>query len=185
MSRIENNAISVGTKLIKGDEFLLDTEGQRKLAAFLCLMAMRLEFLGRMRAIPPSDRVFLKDHGEPPGLWTIWIAGYRGENADEHWSRYCGMQIGSTPAEKVGPDYCNTQVTTMVIGKLCAHLFSSTETPILGYEGIRLMRVWPLTDLDMNTRFLPTIPENAILWLHEALARESTPISKAPLRGSN
>ena len=178
MSQIEDEVIPVATSLINGELFQLDEISQRKLAAFLCLISMRLEFLGRMRAIPPSDRLYLREHHVPPVMWTIWITKYGGKRPDEHWSRYCGMQVGSTPADKVGPDYCNTQVTTLVIGQLCAHLFSSTETPILGYEGVRLARIWPLTGLGINTQFLPSLNDSEVISLHEAFARESVPISR-------
>jgi hypothetical protein len=178
MSIIEDEAIPVASSLIKGETFLLDEDSQHKLAAFLCLISMRLQFLGRMHAIPAVDRLYLKENGCPPALWAIWLARYAGEKPDEHWSRFLGMQLGSTPTDKVGPDHCNTQVTTLVIGKLCAHLFSSTETPVLGYEGIRLTRIWPPTGLGIGTEFIPPVTDKAIIWLHEALARESKPLPK-------
>lgn len=178
MSGIEDDAIPVTTALVNDEPYTLDEESQRHLAAFLSLISMRLEFLGRMRAIPATDRLYLKANRLPPPSWMIWIAKYAGEKADEHWSRYCGIQVGLTPADKVGPDYCNTQVTTLVLGKLCAHLFSSTELPFEGYEGARLTRIWPLTGLSLNTSFLPDISDEAVVSLHEALARESKPMKR-------
>jgi len=178
MSRIEDEAIAVTSALIKDQEIRFDENEQRRLAALLCLITMRLEFLSHMRAIPLEDRLHLKQYGEPPKLWTIWITKYLGEKADDHWSRFCAMQVGSTPPDKVGAVHCNTQVTTMVIGKLCAHLFSSTVSPIIGYEGIRLARIWPLTGLGIDSRFIPGIDDKAVVWLHEALARESKPVPR-------
>jgi hypothetical protein len=178
MSGIENDVIPAATQLIKGETFRFGESNQRQLAAFLCLISMRLEFLGIMRAIPAIDRHYLKDHLEPPVMWTIWVAAYAGAKPDEHWSRYCAMQVGSTPADIVGPEHCNTQVTTLVIGKLCAHLYSSTETPVLGYEGIQLTRIWPTSGLSIDTRFLPPLTDEDVVSLHEAFARESVPISK-------
>ena len=178
MSRIEDDAIKTATALIKDEPLSLTENAQRELAAFLCLISMRLEFLGRLRAIPATDRIYLKDHKLPPASWMVWIAKYTGEKADEHWSRYCGMQLGLTPTDKVGAEHCNTQVTTLIIGKLCAHLFSSTEIPFEGYEGARLTRIWPLTGLALDTRFLPDISDAAVVSLHEALARESKPMKR-------
>lgn len=178
MSQIENDVIPTATALINGKDFLLDEQSQCKLAAFLCLISMRVEFLGTLRAIPSADRLYLKERREPPSSWMIWITRYAGDKPGEHWSRYCGMQLESAPAEKVGPEHCNTQVTTLVIGKLCAHLFSSTEIPFDGYEGARLARIWPMTGLALDTRFLPDITDDAVISLHEALARESKPMMR-------
>jgi hypothetical protein len=182
MSQIESDVIPIAKPLIKGEMLCLDETKQTQLAAFLCLISMRVEFLGRMRAIPPAHRCYIKDHQQPPAGWTIWIARYAGERPDEDWSRFCGMQIESvakgqvlTPRDKAGADYCNTQVTTMVIGKLCTHIVSSTENVVDGYEGIRLTRIWPLSGFSIDSRFLPTWDDKAVIWLHEALARESTP----------
>jgi hypothetical protein len=184
MNGIEDAAIPVASPLILGDnDFHLADHGQRLLAAFLCLISMRMQFLGSMRPIPQSDRRYLKDHHQPPPLWVIWIARFDGEKPDDHWSRFCGLQVvsefESTPADKIGVEYCNTQCTTMVIGKLCAHLFSSTVSPVLGYDGIRLTKIWPPSGYDINTRFLPGIDDEHVVWLHEALARESKPLPRA------
>ncbi len=178
MSTIEDEAIPYATPLIGGQTFVLNDGGQRSLAAFFCLISMRLEFLGSLRAIPPTDRLYLKEYREPPPMWCVWIAKYGGDKPDDHWSRYIGMQVGSTPAEKVGPEHCNMQVTTMVVGQLCAHLYSSTVSPLLGYEGIRLTRIWPLTGLSIDARFLPVLDDATVVALQEALARESKPMMR-------
>jgi hypothetical protein len=47
MSIIENDAIAFATPLIKGDDFQLTDEGQRRLAAFFCLITMRLQSLSQ------------------------------------------------------------------------------------------------------------------------------------------
>ena len=182
MSGIENAAIRFAPPLIKGEDFQLTEEAQRTLAAFFCLITMRLQFLGAMRPIPAWDRLYLKEHLEPPPLWFVWIAEYIGEKPDDHWSRFCGLQVvspnDSTPADKIGTDYCNTQCTTLVIGKLCVHLFSSTVDPVLGYEGIRLSQIWPRSGFALNTAFLPTIADDRVIALHESVAANSVPLRR-------
>jgi hypothetical protein len=178
MSQIEDDVIPTATHLIKDEAFMLDDRQQCKLAAFLCLISMRLEFSGHMRATPASDHQYLMKNRKPPASWLIWIAKYAGDKPDEHWSRYSAVLLGSTPADKVGPEYCNTQCTTLVMGKLCAHLYSSTQMPIEGYEGIRLTRIWPLTGWRIDTRFLPALSDDILPWLHEAVARETPPLPK-------
>jgi hypothetical protein len=190
MSGIESDAIPVTSPLITGVDLMLDEIGQRKLALLLCLITMRTEFLSNMRAIPESDRRFLMERRELPPLWSIWITKYGGDKSAENWSRYTGMQIALESAAKlqppneVGPYHCNSQCTTMVIGKLCAHVFSSTVTPILGYSGVRLTRIWPLTGLAIDSRFLPVLDDKQVVWLHEAFARESVPIPQANSNGA-
>lgn len=81
------------------------------------------------------------------------------------------MQIVSSPNDVPRPHKCNTQVTTMVIGKLCTHLVSSSVMPVsLGYDGVRLQRIWPPTNLNLDSRLLPPLNEVEVVHLHEALA---------------
>jgi hypothetical protein len=83
----------------------------------------------------------------------------------------------------MSPDYCNTQCTTLVIGKLCVHLFSSTVQPVLGYDGVRLSRIWPRSGFNLNTAFLPTIADDAAIALHETLAANRKPLRSSSLVG--
>jgi hypothetical protein len=164
--------------LLLAEPRLLSVDSQRSLAAFLCLVAMRVEFTSRsMRAIPQADRDWLRTRSEAPTYWKVWIARYDGSvRMDE---RFTAMQIASSPQVPVGVEYCNSQITTLVIGRLCAHLFSSTEwRDFSGYEGIDLRRIWPPNDAGIEVGFLPIIPESAVPWLHEAVARESPPLPR-------
>jgi hypothetical protein len=132
MSTIENVAMPYMERLIQNAPFLLNTFGQRQVAALLVLMAMRREFLGTIRVIQQSERDWLQEHHWPTENWKIWIGHYGGDRGDENWSRiWCG-QFGPEPTDKIGGDHCNVQVTTMVIGQLCAHLGYSSVTEIPG-----------------------------------------------------
>jgi hypothetical protein len=174
MSTIESAAIKPMTPLILGIDVPLRMEDQRAIAALLCLINMRLEFLGDFRAIPPSDRSELKRTGLPPTGWCIWLARFIGKNGEDLVSNYCGMMAGElSPPEHVGPEHCNTQATTLVIGKLCAHLFRSSFVPFIDYREARLTRIWPVTGFDIQTEFMPTISDDGILSLAEAIAREA------------
>jgi hypothetical protein len=83
------------------------------------------------------------------------------------------MQITSQPTDIIGAQYCNSQVTTLTIGRLFAHLFSSTVYPEFpGYEGIELAAIWPPRHLDIEVNDLPIVTEVEVPWLHESLARE-------------
>jgi hypothetical protein len=177
MSVIESAVAPHVTPLILGQPHLLDTFGQRMLATFLCLVAIRFGFITHPPiAVPKAERDWLRLQHEPPSNWSIWIARYTDENPEEQWARAYGMQGGTSPIapEKIGLGYCNTYVATLVTGKLCAHVFRSTLwTEFGGYEGIHLTRVWPQRKFDIDSRFLPPVDEKALLWLHEAMARET------------
>lgn len=172
MSNIEGAAIKPLTPLIHGIDIPVRMAEQRAIAALLCLINMRLEFLGAFRAIPASDRRELRKTSLPPSGWCIWLARFTGEKGEELVSRYCGMMAGElTPPKDIGPEHCNTQATTLVIGKICAHLFRSTFVPFIEYDGARLTKIWPLTGFDIQSQFMPTISNAGVVSLAETLAR--------------
>jgi hypothetical protein len=176
MSTIENAAMPYMERLVQGTPFLLNTLGQRQVAALLVLMTMRLEFLGTIRVIQQSERDWLHEHHWPTDNWKIWIGRYGGTRGDENWSRTWGGQFGPKPADKVGAEYCNVHVTTMVIGQLCAHLGYSSVTDFPGYSGISLYQLWPPACFDLDTYDLPSMSDQDVLLLHEAFARQSKPM---------
>jgi hypothetical protein len=179
MSVIEGLARSPGARLLLGEPQLLDLINQDAIANLLTLIAMRLEFLGDMRVIPDQERNRLKLNRVPSDDWKIWIAEFHGDDGDQHWSRTYAAQLDSKPADKVGPEYCNVRVTTLVMGKLCAHLFYSPVIDFQGYDGVELTQIWPRRNAYIDTSYLPLRTSKEILFLHEAFARESRPMPKA------
>lgn len=173
MSRLEQANIPTVSRLLIGYPVLLTPLDQWLLASLLCLITIRLEFTDlQMQGIPIEDRQTLIHSGAPPfDTWCIWIAQYCGENPGDHWSKHFGMQIVSSPDKVTRLHECNTQVTTMVLGKLCTHLVSSSVMPVpRGYHGVRLQRIWPPSDLNLDSRLLPSLNEAEVVHLHEALA---------------
>jgi hypothetical protein len=171
MSRIEQSNVSAMSALITGRATLLTPIDQWLLACLLCLITIRLEFTDReTQAVPVEERNMLRTSGAPPfDSWRIWIAKYAGENPEDHWSRHAGMHVVSSPDEVFGPHKCNAQVSTMVIGKLCAHLVSSSAMPVPGgYHGVELTRIWPAGHFHINSSLLPTLDEDEIVLLHES-----------------
>jgi hypothetical protein len=176
MSLIEDHARSCATRLIFDLPQLMDLRDQDSIASLLTLIAMRLEFLGDMRAISDEERDWLRYYREPSEDWKIWISSFGGDDGDEHWSRTYAAQLESEPTDKVGPEYCNVRVTTLVMGKLCAHLFYSPIIHFRGYEGISLVQIWPRQNLYVDTSELSVMSGRDALFLHEAFARESPPM---------
>jgi hypothetical protein len=178
MSLIESSAKPFAIPLMRGEPYLLTTIGQRFLSALLCLITIRVEFSDMAtQAVPPSDREWFKEKFEPSSNWQIWIAKYADDDPEKHWCYHHGFVIVSSPDENAGPYMCNTQATTLVIGRLCAHIFSATDWPDFdGYEGVTLSRIWPPAQLEIDTRFLSGLSGRAVLSLAEALARETPPV---------
>lgn len=173
MSRIEQSNIAQMSELILGRPVVLTPLDQWLLAALLCLITIRLEFTDRqMQAVPVEERKYLMRNGHPPfDTWRIWLAYYQGDRPEDHWARHFGMQVVSSPNAISRPHKCNTQVTTMVIGKLCVHLASSSVMPIPpGYEGVALSRIWPPPAGHIDTQFIEVLDDDEIVQLHESLA---------------
>jgi hypothetical protein len=176
MEPMETSARPAITKLMLGEPFLFDALNQRLVAAFLCLASMRLERGGKTgRAIPNSDIEHLKTKREPPLAWHIWITRFSGIT-DGYFSAHTAMQRGKLSSGlPTGPEYCNEQVSTFIVGRLCAHLFSSTIRDFDGYEGIAQTRIWPPSGLNVDSRFIPSITWMEVNDLHEAVARDGNP----------
>ena len=157
MSVVEGCSRPCGARLILDVPQLMELHDQTAIASLLTLITMRLEFLGDMRAIPDQERDWLRIQREPSNHWKIWISAFGGEDGDQHWSRTYAAQLESKPTDKVGPEYCNVRVTTLVIGKLCAHLFYSRVIDFQGYEGIDLTQIWPRRQFDVDTSLLSVL----------------------------
>jgi hypothetical protein len=178
MSIIESAAKHSTWPLIVNKPFLLDTFGRFTLASVLCLITMRIEFVTGMIAISPGERDWLRHRFEPSNHWKMWIGRYGGTRHGDSWSRSYAAQIEPKPTDKVGPEYCNVRVATLVIGQLCAHIFYSPVIDFKGYEGLFLPQIWPPGPFNLDTSFLPVMTDEQVLFLHEAFAREMTPIRR-------
>ena len=143
MREIEEAAQPIVSQLMLGRATIIDVLSQRLLAAFLCLVSMRIEFGGQMRAIPREDHDRLRTAREPgPSCWVA-ISHYFDEEPHEYWYGYLGMRRARlSDPPPVGCENCNTQVTTVLAGKMCAHMFNSTVwDDFRGYEGVHLTQI--------------------------------------------
>jgi hypothetical protein len=173
MSALETAAIPIVTPLIIAQPLVLDTGGMRSLAAILALVSVRIELTAKvMRAVPQNEIRYLMENSRPSENWRIWIARHVGPNLKDYLYRYSAMQIVSEPTAAYGPEHCNTQVTTLVVGQLYAHILFSTVWPNFeGYEGVSLTQIWPANDLHIKTEYLPVMFEQDGINLHETISR--------------
>ncbi len=184
MSGIEGLAKRIATPLILGYSPILSPFGQFSISAFLCLIATRLEYLGDLRAITAEDRDWLRYYREPSQNWKIWVARFEGEDNENHWSRTYGVQHGDrlSPPQIIGANHCDTRISTMVIGQLCAHLIYSQDAAFVrnfDYDGIELTQIWPPRGFDFHM-ILSGLNGTEVLWLHETYVREARVAPYAP-----
>jgi hypothetical protein len=187
MRSIEEYARPYITALMLGDRQLLEAPHQYALAAFLSLVTTRIDISNKTaRAVPPSDYQHLIQHREPGADWKIWIMRYIDGPGDDYAYRHFPMAMKELPRkmlETLSPQQlsaraedCNTQVTTIVVGRLCAHIFSTTAyRDFAGYLEPPMCQIWPITGLYIDTGFLPDIDASTATWLHETIGRDRNP----------
>jgi hypothetical protein len=175
MSRLETNCLPVVSPLLLGETALLDTAAQLTLAATLVLVSMRVELTAKRmgtRTIPQAELDHLRCGLLPSNSWRVWLARHIGADLKDYHYRYTAMQVASESSSMFGPEYCNTQVTTLVAGQLYVHILFSTVWPnFVGYEGIGLTRLWPPIYPYIDTCLLPPMSDEDGIALHEAITR--------------
>jgi hypothetical protein len=125
-------------------------------------------------AATPADYVALYESGNPPPSWKVWVAKYGGTSPGDHVVRHFGLQLSEFPDVRAEAHKCDTQVTTFVIGRLCAHSFSSTV--ISGAEGddygpIDVPQIWPSTAEALHWGCVRQLTDRGVVSLASALVR--------------
>ena len=178
MSRIEEAAKDAALPLILDQECSLTPNHQRELARWFTLMTMMSEFTDPMTAaLRRDDRRFLTDHLDPPPIFKMWIGRYIGRHPEQHWCRHTGMSMSLTADGSNDPSRCNTQTTTIVLGALCIHTYSSTVDPDFpGYMGAPIIQVWPVSDETIGWPPVIGLSDEKIIALSESLAAHTKPV---------
>lgn len=178
LGALETPAKPIVVALMNGEDVVIDLQMQRNLAAWLCAITMLIDADNPPEgsAVPQSHRDYFRGHRTPPPMWKVWIAKYRGTNWQDHRVRRTGMNVQPMPEVNGNRFTCNTQVTTLVIRYLCAHVFSSTVFELPGYEGVNLQQIWPSTGENFVWSRAPILDDGGVIVLSEALARDLTPI---------
>jgi hypothetical protein len=156
---------------------LIGAYHQRELARWFALMTMMFEFTEPLTSsLKTEHRRFLKEHLDPPPIFKMWIGRYNGDWPDLHWSHHMGMSMSLTPEASGDPYKCNTQTTTIVLGALCIHTYSSTVDPDFpGYRGAPIKQVWPAREEQINWPPLIGLSDDMVIALAESLAAQTTP----------
>lgn len=178
MSQIEEAAKDAAVPLILDRESKLTSDQQRELARWFTLMTMMVEFTDpATAALTGKDRTFFKINRDPPPNFKMWIGRYIGKHPEQHWCRHIGMNMSLTPEPSDDPYKCNTQVTTIVLGALCIHTYSSTVDPDFpGYVGAPIEQIWPLREQIIQWPLLVGLNDNNIIALAESLGAHTKPV---------
>jgi hypothetical protein len=131
MSRIEDAAKPIVMRLMQGKQIILDATQRQKVAALVCLITMRTEFMetGRI-AIPDADREWIRTKESPPPEWKVWIAKFWGLRPSDYFFNRSVIQLapdGTVNMDRV-PRY-NTQSSTFVWGQLVAVSLAPHSSP--------------------------------------------------------
>ncbi len=171
MSRIEQEAKSVLRPLIGGHNLALDAEAQTRLARLICLVTMRFEFTDSRPAIPETDRITLRETGDPPADWRIWICKFAGTARAHFWYNRSAVLLAPNSSSGTPPTVLDTQNSMFVWGRFCATALSSTVlTDRTGFDG-QLHRIWPVAEATIYTKKLKRLDDRKSALLADALLR--------------
>ncbi len=183
IERLEERIREPVTRLMNDEPVSLNAPAQRDMAAWITLVTMMVEFTDLATlATTPEDYAHLRETGNPPPHWKVWIARYSGHDPGSHVVRHLGLQLSDVPDVRVEPHKCDTQVTTFVIKHFCAHSFCSTV--FTGAEGddyalIDLPQIWPATGEALDWGRARQLTDRGVVSLASALLRVIPPASDA------
>jgi hypothetical protein len=161
---------------MRGEPIYIPPNMQRRLSAWLAVVTVMVEHTNPPTiAIAQEDRRKLMERAELGSHWRVWVAQYHGNQWNEHVCRDTGMRIASADEQPALGPY-NAQVTTFVLGHLCAHLYSRTTGPTVdGYIGADLQRIWAVRDYDIFWPCVQPITDEQIIALAEAIPASLRP----------
>ncbi len=147
MSRVEERAKPILTKLILGESTEINKLGQKEISSWATLMAVIAEYTDlETLAISETDRQWLMKNSEPPDGWRIWLGTYSGDEWKMRY-RHHGAAAVRLPIFNRKNIRCNTQSTTIVVGKMLMHMQSSSFNEVeLGFQAgtaYNLIPIWP------------------------------------------
>lgn len=164
MRDLEDSARPVLTSLMLSQSALLTPLDQAKVATWAVLKTIVIVSLNepRRQAIGSEERALFMGARLPQPGWGVWLGHYAGGLYSP--MRYRTIAVSQAlPSVKEAPPVANTQATTIVIGSLYLHVFSSawigSEVPYeeaLMRAQIPVLRLWPPVNRDIASP--PVIP---------------------------
>ena len=153
MSRLETRAKPILLPLFTGNPILLDRYNQEILATWIAMKLMVCEFSDPDDLVMPnSERTLLMGRRRPPDIMSIWIGFYDKTNWANTYLRQAAT-LGFAPIYSFNPQppsgsYAkNTQVQTLLIGKLFIHATTTTVPGVQAHTPPAISnfmkQIWP------------------------------------------
>lgn len=153
MSSFDDAAKPVLSMLIKGEKAFLNADSQKLIATWIAMKAMVGEFFDpSTAAVPLSERQFLRDRRQPPDNWKIWIGNYTRKKWSGQYVHTTSSIDSADGLARRDPNVPNTQTTTIVVGNMYAHVFSSDIPAVIGGYGLneskqeKIAQIWPIRE---------------------------------------
>lgn len=153
MSSLQVDAKPILLPLIGAEPIQLFRRQKAILSTWVSMFTTVAEFrdkTGMAIAIPERDRVWLRARRSVPQHWRIWIGHHIRSSWNGIWV-HASVPVGS---EEYVPDGAgrkrpipNTQSTTIVLGQLFIHVFSSARKEVSRvrlFDNRALAQIWPV-----------------------------------------
>lgn len=155
MSRLQEDTKPFLVPLLLGKKSRLHRRAQRTLAAWIAMTVMVAEFTDRdRRAIPETDRQWLRENQTAPSHWRIWVGRQDRKQAPMYYKNVVTLvseeEFKRVPHPAVPEG--NTQTTTICLGQ---HTLIHVMSSVVGAKFIRrwnipnqfaagLSQIWPI-----------------------------------------
>jgi hypothetical protein len=180
MSVLQNEAKPILLPLVLGEAHTLYRKHQKILAAWMAMFAMVAEFRSKTErriAISPVQRRYLMDLRRPPAHWKIWIGYFEREQLKGvyfHNVLPIHKRLGNEPTTANGYPLPNTQTTSIVVGKLYAHMISAAGPGIVNRQRITtapVVQLWPIAKSPLKWPRRPSLTDAEVEQLSMAFFR--------------
>jgi hypothetical protein len=157
MSRLQKSAKPLLAPIITGGTTVIEEPAQHVIARWATMTAMTLEFYFKpLVGVSQEQRRSFKEKQQPPEGRQIWLGRFQSQRL----TRWCEhnaftLTLKSTPSDAGNASGCNSQISTIVMGELYLHVFSSTMEDLVpmtipGEVGRRLVQLWPLPGVPIS-----------------------------------
>lgn len=157
MSGIESAAMGIIAELMLGTSKGVGPREQQALSRWIMLRSVIGEYImPGSEAISEHDRMYLKNNGDVPPGWRMWIGNYLGEGHDSRRMTNRTAVAVSVEGPEV-PLTNNAQATMLLMRELIMYSASMPDVLLAQWEPApALTQIWPLRQQDI--RWPPDVP---------------------------
>ncbi|MGE0610743.1 MAG: hypothetical protein AB7O70_00205 [Hyphomicrobiales bacterium] len=163
MSQLQNDSKDFLVPLLLGQNVSLHRRAQTLIATWATMFTMvaeRFDTNQKMISIPNQQLLTFKRIKRPPKGWKIWVAPTSVESNGTFSRSTVPVSANDKMPEKDadGRDLPNTQTTTLRIGKLLIHTFSSVHAGTVKRKSLSgVTQIWPIKRSPIYWADCPTV----------------------------